>query len=227
MDPLVEAFLITNERKTLEYVLKSIESQSMSINLTIVRNMKWVDALNECVKLCKSKYFIRIDDDMFLHKYAFAFYLAKAKRLLDRKKVGVYVCRLWEEWSKKPVNGLRMYSLDVAQKISFIPSKLGKVDKVFRNSLLKIGMVEEKNPSMVGIHALNDREDQVRYRNLWRDNNSRLSHERFEKTFDNIIHNENISLDRQYFLLNRIRKINSSYNTEYVKFIQKQRSMED
>jgi len=71
----LEIFVITNGRETFKHVMASLKVQSASRKITVIRDMAWIDALNECAKLCKSKYFIRIDDDMVLHEYAVAYYL--------------------------------------------------------------------------------------------------------------------------------------------------------
>jgi len=134
----LELFVITNGRKTFDYVMRSIEEQSVHRKVTVIRDMLWVDALNECANKCQSSYYLRVDDDMVLHKCCVAYYLTRI-RVAERKNGGVVVCRLWEDWSKKPVHGLRMYSRKAAKKLTFEASRLGKVDKVFHQRLGKIG----------------------------------------------------------------------------------------
>ncbi len=223
----LEIFVITNGRKTFDYVMKSIEDQSVHRKVTVIRDMLWVDALNKCASLSKSKYYIRVDDDMFLHKYTVAYYLSRMKKATHRK-AGVFLCKLWEDWSHKPVGGLRMYSTRVARKLKFQPSRLGKVDKVFNHCLRFAGYRQIKDHTIIGIHALSSVEDQQRYRKLWRDHNAKISRKQFSRTFDNIIHPVTKTERRQYILLNRIRKLNKKYgNHRYVNFINKQRAAEN
>lgn len=217
----LEVFVITNGRSTFDSVIRSLKEQSNPIKVTVVRDMVWVDALNECVKLCESEFFIRVDDDMFLHKFAVDYYRSKIPKL--KNKCGIYVCRLWEEWSSKPINGLRMYRTSLARKITFKPSKLGKVDKIYRKTMSKMGYEEFRDKAIVGVHALSSEADQLKYRDLWRDKNSQLSQSEFKKTFDNKIHRVNISIENQYFLLTKMRKINSKHKTKYDKFITERR----
>lgn len=219
--PIVEAFVITNGRETFDYVLRSLKEQSVPINITVIKDMKWEDALNQCVKLCKSDYFIRIDDDMFLHRLCFQYYSKKITGL--SKKCGVYTCRLWEEWSQKPIHGLRLYNTNLANKLQFRTSKLGKVDKLYRQRMEDIGFFEARDKSIVGVHALAGQIDQRKYRDLWRDKNCKLSPLEFSRTFDNKIHKVNLSLDDQYFMLSRMRKINSRYKTPYAQYIRESR----
>lgn len=225
MDDL-EIFVITNGRKTFEFVMKSLNEQSQQRRITVIRDMKWVDALNQCSKLCKSEYFLRVDDDMALHPYAVAYYISRIPRL-RKQKTGVYVCKLWEDWSNKPAGGLRLYRHDITTKIKFRPSKLGKVDKVFRDDLQKHGWRQVKDQSVVGLHLLGSEEDQQKYRKLWRDKNAHISRKEFRHTFDNLIHPVRKSLSRQYAVLKKIRRLNKKYGTKrFLAFFNQQRADE-
>lgn len=221
----LELFVITNGRGTFDYVMRSIAEQTIQLKVTVIRDMKWVDALNECLKRCSADYFLRIDDDMILHKYAVAYYLSKVSRM-RRKGRGLYICRLWEDWSSKPVNGLRMYSTEVARKIGFRASELGKVDKIFHKELTNRKIRQIKDESIIGLHALANEQDQIKYRNLWRDKNASISADDFANTFDNKIHSSSDNIDKQYVILNKIRKLNSKYKTNYLNFILEQRERE-
>lgn len=218
----LEIFVITNGRKTFPYCMTSLEEQSAKCKITIIQDKKWVDALNECSKKCKSQYFLRVDDDMVLHKFAVAWYASRIKKL-SQHRVGVYVCRLWEEWSKKPVNGLRMYASKITSKVHFRASKLGKVDKTFRDDMRLHGWRQAKDGSVVGIHVLADKEDQEKYRALWRQN-ARLTPSEFAKTFDNKIHDYYKDIPHQCVLLKNIRKLNKKYGTpRFLAFFGKER----
>ncbi len=222
----LEIFVITNGRGTFDYVMAALEAQTEKRRITVIRDMKWVDALNQCVKLCESNYFLRVDDDMVLHPYAVAYFLTKMQKIRKRKG-GVYVCRLWEDWSKKPVNGIRMYSRKVAKRLGFKASKLGKVDKVFQAKLIKSGRRQLKDGGIVGIHILGSIEDQKKYRKLWRNKNAKITKEQFSRTFDNLIHPVHKSIPKQVALLSKLRKINKKYRCKgFLRFIYKQRESE-
>ncbi len=221
----LEIFVITNGRNTFKYVMKSLKKQSIERKITVIENMKWVDALNKCIDLCESKFFLRVDDDMILHEYCVEYYLSKMPRM-DRKAGGVYVCRLWEDWSNKPVHGLRMYSHKAARRLGFVPSKLGKVDKVFHKKLGSIKKRQIRDTSIVGVHALGSTEDQKMYRDLWRDKNVKISKQEFKTTFDNKIHPVGKNVKQQYALLKNMRRINKRYGTPYLEYISKKREAE-
>lgn len=219
----LETFVITNGRSTFNYVIRSLESQSVKRKITVIRDMKWVDALNKCVELCQCNYFLRVDDDMALHRYAVEYYISRMRKMI-RAGGGVYVCRLWEDWSSKPVNGLRMYSHEVSRRIGFQASELGKVDKVFRSKMLKIKKIQVKDKSVVGLHMLAHTSDQEKYRNLWRDCNAVISRTAFSKTFDNQIHKFSKSYKKQYAMLKMIRRLNKEHGSvRYLRFIAQKR----
>jgi len=221
----LEIFVITNGRKTLEYVMRHLEVQTIKRKVTIIRDMKWVDALNRCVELCKSHYFLRVDDDMVLHPYTVAYYVSKIPKV-TRKKGGVFYCRLWEDWSNKPVGGLRMYLRRAAAKVKFRASKLGKVDKMFPAQIEKYGWKRIKNRSIVGIHVLASEKDQIKYRNLWRDKNATVSKAKFTRTFDNKIHPVRKNISKQCHMLRKIPKLNRKYKGQFVNFIVQQQKLE-
>lgn len=210
--------MITNGRGTFPYTLKALESQSVPIKVTVISDMVWVDALRKCVELSESSFYLRVDDDMFLHKHAVAYYLYMLRKT---RRVGVYECKFWEDWSGKPAGSLKAYKTKVVKQLGFHPSKLGKVDKTFSKSLEKTKYQRVKDPSMIGLHALGSVEDQKRYRSLWRDKNATISRDEFAKTFDNIIHPNFTDLENQYSKLSKIPRINKKYNTRYYKFLKK------
>ncbi|KKN09479.1 hypothetical protein LCGC14_1046200 [marine sediment metagenome] len=218
----LEIFVITNGRKTFEFTMKSLENQTQKRKITVIRDMKWVNALNKCIDLCESEFFLRIDDDMAIHQFAIAYYINRTIRV-RKSKTGVYVCKLWEDWSNKPAGGLRMYRHDITSKIRFRPSKLGKVDKVFRDDLQRRRWKQTKDKSILGLHMLGSIEDQQKYRKLWRDKNASISRKAFGDTFDNKIHPVDQSLTKQFRVLKKIRRLNKKYDTKFLRFMLSQR----
>lgn len=213
----LELFVITSERETLNYVMDSIEKQSVHRKVTVIRNLPWIEALKECMKQSQSAFYMRIDDDMVLHKHVVAYYSSKIKQSLKYKH-GIYVCKLWEDWSKKAAGGLRMYSTKVARKIDFRPNKLGKVDKPFRADMQKIGFSERKDSSIVGLHMINSEETQERLRELWRKQAS--SNKMFSASFDNLIHPYYLPIEQQYKKLKKIESMNKKRRSSYFNFME-------
>lgn len=212
----LEIFVITNGRSTLPYVIRSLESQSTKRPVTVIRDMQWIDALYKCVNLSESSFYIRVDDDMFLHRDAVAYYL----HILNGNDVGVYECKLWEDWTNKAAGSLKAYNTKVVRKIGFRTNRLGKVDKVFTQDLKKTKYKRIKDNSMVGLHACSSVEDQKRYRQLWRETAS-ISKSAFAKTFDNIIHPPQKVVADQFSDLRKIRQVNKKKRTKFFYFIKR------
>ena len=210
---LLEIFVITNERSTLEWTLKSIEYQTLTVPVTVIRNMKWLDALNECLATSNSKFYLRVDDDMFLHPKAIEYYNYCLRKPI--KSLGIYECKLWEDWSHKPAGSLKAYKTKVTRKIGFKANHLGKVDKVFSKEIVKYNYRRIRDKSMIGLHACSTIEDQKKYRNLWKKRNTKISSSDFEKTFDNIIHTPHKPVADQYKDIKKLKKINRKYATRF------------
>jgi len=215
---LLEIFIITNERSTFPWTLKSVEAQTVTVPVTVIKNMKWVDALKKCSADSKSKFYMRVDDDMFLHPKAIEYYVRRLQKGI--KSLGVYECKLWEDLTHKPAGSLKAYKTKVTRKIGFKPNHLGKVDKVFAKKLEKHGYRRIRDKSMIGLHSCSTIEDQERYRDLWKkENNITISSSEFAKTFDNIIHIPHKSVEDQYKDISKLKKLNRKYSTKFYKLL--------
>lgn len=214
----IEAFVITNGRSTFDYAVRSLEEQTTTIKITVIRDMKWVDAVNKCVALCESPYFVRVDDDMFLHKKCVA-YMASRIKHKNRKRVCAYSYKLWEDWQHKIAGSVKVYNVNLVKKMGgFTVNKFGKIDKKFNAAAKKKRLRIVKDPSVVGIHATGSWEDQQKYRLLWSKNNARTtlvrpaSYLKAQKTYKK-------SLDEQYALVNRLTKRNKRLKTRFFRFM--------
>ena len=214
---LLEMFIITNGRSTFDLVLKSAREQTVDISVTVIRNMKWIDALNQCLSESKSRFYFRVDDDVFLHPMAVEYYQYCLQN--GKKTWGVYECKLWEDWTHKPAGSLKAYNTEIAREIGFHPNRFGKVDKVFSADLPKHGCKRVKDNSMVGLHSCATVDDQKRYRKLWRDNNASVDKNIFSKTFDNIIHIPHKTVQEQYNDIGKLKVINRKYKTNFFKLL--------
>lgn len=166
-----DIFIITNGRSTFKYALESAEKQEADVRITIIENMKWVDALNRCLELCQSDFYLRQDDDMFIHPLCVKYLLYKAKKVPN---IGAYMGKLWEDWSGRPGGNIKLYNKTAVKNIGFKANKLGKVDKPFFKKMLKTKYKAIKDNSLVGLHACGTIEDEKMYRDLWLTKNSKI-----------------------------------------------------
>jgi len=124
----IEAFIITNGRGTFEYAHRSLKEQTFkNLKITVIRDRKWIDAVNECLSKCSSTFFIRVDDDMFLHPYCVEYMYHQAKRI-NQRRIAAYSCKLWEDWAGKIAGSVKVYhKKNVVSKLGkFRVNKLGK-----------------------------------------------------------------------------------------------------
>jgi len=213
----IESFIITNGRSSYDYALKSLESQSRPIKITTIRDMRWIDAVNHCVTLCTSKYYIRVDDDMFLHpKYVeYIHYIFHTKKL---PKTCVYVCRLWEDWQSKIAGYVKVYKTNLVKKVGgFKVNHFGKIDKPFHSTVKRNKLKVIKDLSITGLHACASWEEQQLYRKIWAENSKIVlkrpsSYLKAQKSYKK-------SLDKQYSLLGQLKKKNKRLNTGFHRFL--------
>ena len=81
--------------------------------------------------------------------------------------------------------------------------------------MVKSGYKRKKDNSMVGLHACSTVEDQKKYRDLWKKDNITISSDDFAKTFDNIIHTSDKTVEDQYKDINKLKKMNRRYATRF------------
>jgi len=162
-------FSITNGRSTHDHSLKALyESVEIDCPIVVIRDMKWLDALNRCVEVCKTPWFLRVDDDMIVHPKAVAYMLNKARQ---KNHFGLMYFHLWEDCTQRVRQSIKVYNRDALRAIGGFKSdpKTGRVDACTNGPLEHAGypMVEDK--SVVALHACGSWKAQERYEKLWSD----------------------------------------------------------
>jgi len=214
MNSEVEIFVITNGRSTFPYALKSAENQDIDVKITVIRNMKWVDALRQCLQECQSTYYLRQDDDMFIHPFCVRYLLQKAKKV---RNLCAYIGKLWEDWSGRPGGNIKLYKTEPTRRIGFTTNKLGKVDKPFFRKVAKTKYRAIKDKSLVGLHACGTRKDEAHYKRLWLKNNARVYYDE-PKELDRARKRYKKNIEQQYQLLNILKNKNKKYGFyKYIK----------
>tara|TARA_Y100000034_G_scaffold92333_1_gene111576 strand:- start:21803 stop:22486 length:684 start_codon:yes stop_codon:yes gene_type:complete len=216
----LEAFIITNNRESFSYCYKSVEQQSIKLPIKVIEGMSFVDANNKALKDCRSQFYFRIDDDFILNKHAFAFMYKTLKNHKKNDNTILYGCRLWEDFTKKVIKGLKVYNTSLTRKLGkFKANNLGKIDKIFKKRVdkSKFGSVQDRM-SVVGIHACATWEEQLRYEQLWT-NNAKVKH---KKTTRASMKKYGKDLPYQYelsgdFLIN----VNKKRKSSFYKFLRK------
>lgn len=199
---LLETFIFTNGSNTFQNCLKSVENQTFKTKITVIENKSLMECMNFCLTNCNSKFFIKIDDDMFLHQKAIEYF---RDRLCDNLDIGMYACMLLDYRTRKPIQCIKAYNKIVSQNVGFVIDKRGKIDKAFHKKLRKNNNVI-LDRSVVAVHALRDLPSQLKYRQLWI-NQSGTSFDKF-KLLDPCqacIHEEAVTEYEQYKYINQLK----------------------
>jgi len=163
----IDVFLITNGRKSFKYVLKSLERQKdVKFSLSIIRDVKWIDACNDCLEHSDLPMYLRLDDDMILHPMALQFFNHFINNGL-RDDAVIYCLKLWEPWNNRLANKVKVYVRKLTKEIGFETDARGKVDKIFiKNSKKRKYKIVGDKTSSIGIHAACSFDDNYRYSRL-------------------------------------------------------------
>jgi len=215
----LEAFIITNGRSTFEYALKALQQQTFKFKITILRDMKWVDALNECLNRSSASHFIRCDDDFVLHPRAIEF-MWNRYQTVSKLKTIMLVAKLWEDWTSRIAGGVKIYNAEFVKDIGgFKVNHLGKVDKKFREQVQETNYrMDGCKKSVVGLHTCGSWEEQLRYETLW----SKLADHAYKKTTHNDMKKYKKPLDEQFAMRTKfVEKINKRYRTFFHEFLKK------
>jgi len=218
LDGQLEAFVITNGRSTFDACYNSVEQQQrVKFKITVHKDMGWLEANQKILKDCKSKFFVRIDDDMILHKHAIAFMWKIMNGQSDR--IALRGFRLWEPYSYKVVKGLKGYNLHLAQTIGFRISKIGKIDKLFSADAAKRKCKVKYGTDVLGIHACGDFKEHLQYALMrGEDRGKNFSVER--AWMKQHINAYPLSIRKQARLAGKfLRRLNREQQTKFAKFM--------
>lgn len=159
---MIDVFIITNGRSTFEYCKRSVENQQgVDFNPIYIKHKGWQEAHHVLLKKCKSKYALRVDDDMLLHPLVLKFMYKCVKN--QDNKVALRGWRLWEPWSNKMCKGIKVYNIEIAKKIGFHLDPLGKIDKPFTKNAEKAGYKIKYSKDIVAIHSCGDFKEHLKY----------------------------------------------------------------
>lgn len=216
----IEAFIFTNGRSTFDHCLSSTKEQSVLERIGVFSNTVLVNALNSALTQCKCSHFVKVDDDFIFHPRAIEYMWKRFLKLPDNGKIGIYCSHLWEDWTKKPISGVKIYSVRALNYVGgFIADRHGKVDKSVSARLIYSGYQIYRDPSVVGLHACGAWEEQLRYEQIWNGQAS-VSH---LKSTRNEMQRYQVPLIEQVQLRTRfIEEYNGKNRTKFGRWLSKQ-----
>lgn len=215
----IEVYIITNGRSTFSYCKQSVKNQQdVRFRLSYHENMKWIDANRKILDDCRSRFFIRVDDDMFLHPKAISFIWSVVKNA--KNKVALHQWRLWEPYSNKVCKGIKAYNTVVAQDIGFRPNEIGKIDKNFTADAEKKGYKLRSYNDVIAVHACASLEEHLNYAKMRGEHHGQRFSKK-KKWMEEKIGNFDMSLSEQYKIShgNFIFDRNKERNTDFYRFL--------
>lgn len=235
---MIDICLFTNGSTSFEYALRSVQAQTVKTNIHIIENLSISEGIKKCLELCQSEYFMKVDDDMFLHPRTIEFFIKSIplyeKKNHTRKRRNLSICRqgrrhsqkvdmwgscLWEFW-KGGVglkHSIKAYRHSTASKHDWRTDARGKVDKVFLKYLNHNNGIGNIDYSIVAVHALRDVESQKLYRDIWVQNSASDSARELSKLdSDQVkIFRDVPSYDDQYQKLDLLPALNRRRKTSF------------
>jgi hypothetical protein len=211
-------FVITNGRSTFEKSVEFINSQeNVELNVKIIKDKSWLDANLSILEMCDTPFFLRLDDDMVLHKKCVSFMWPLVAQ--QPKDVAMVGWRLWEGYSNKVCKGVKIYTTELCKKIGFRISKLGKIDKCFKQDCQKSGYRLIWHEDVVGVHVCSVLEEHIRYA-IMRGEDNGPDYKKKEQWMHNTIGKYSLSLDDQCGLTGKfLTKLNRKKGCEFYDFI--------
>jgi len=216
----LEVFFITNGRSTSPYAKASIDTQKYVEFKTIVHeDMDWLSANKRILDVCKSKFFVRIDDDMILNPHALRYMWYCVQEQSSR--VALKGFKLWEPYSSKVVKGIKVYNLATVKDIGFRISKIGKIDKLFAVDAKKKRKKIRYTNDILGIHACSNFKEHLKYALMrGEDKGADFSIERAWMKYH--IKKFNVPLPKQAKLAYKfVRRLNKRIHSDFFKFLRK------
>jgi len=151
-------FVPTLKRSSLKYCLKALRKAGCH-DPRIVKNMQWADACNFMAYSADSDWFLRVDDDMFLCKWAVNFFNTLVAKYPE---VAGISCNLFDWRTKMPTRGIKVYHSVTAKRLRFFPDKNGRVDRLYASRVCDAGMRMMILDHVVGVHAQTEDDEQRR-----------------------------------------------------------------
>lgn len=169
------AYIFTGGRSTFEWAYKSFEEQTVSLPIHVYRDMPLVDAMNNILSTCPTRYFVKIDDDFLMHPRAIEYMSwcllhAPAQK---KRQAGLWEWRLFEHWSQTMPWSFKVYDSKRVKSLGgFRSAQQGRIDWEYENAMKKAKLNREQDFSIISLHAApHDKYDQIEHENFWKKNN--------------------------------------------------------
>jgi hypothetical protein len=220
LDGQLEAYLITNGRSTLPYCERALKAQEGVLFKTVYhRDLDWLEANRKILRDCKTRFFLRVDDDMILHPRAVSYMWHIASG--QPADIALRGFRLWEPYSDKVCKGIKIYDTQQARRVGFRINEIGKIDKPFTKDAEQKNLRIQYEEDVVGIHACSSIDEHIRYAQM-RGEDRGKDFAKEESWMREKIGSYRGTLDDQYALAGGfLRKLNVRLKTGFGAYLRK------
>jgi len=201
-------YVISHERSTLPFCLKALESQSRSVASCLYLNVESADATNDMVKNCDCKFFLRLDDDMFLHPAALE-YLHSVCAELDTEAMVAFRLHDTVFNTAKWCGTVKLYNTEVCRNYIFEDPGDWSLDLRFMHYLEKNNREWVQRDSVLGVHGNVPSRERATYLAKTLERYPDMARGGLYK-FDSRFNNFNYSAEKQY---NHVISLTESANT--------------
>ena len=166
------AYIFTGGRPSFEWAYKSFEEQTVSMPIFEYHNRPLVDAMNEVLDKCPTRYFVKIDDDFLMHPRAIEYMSWCLLHAPEQKKkqAGLWEWRLFEHWSLATPWSFKVYDKKRVKALGgFKAAKQGRIDWNYEKEMQKRKLNREQDFSIISLHAASPGEEsQIQHENFWK-----------------------------------------------------------
>jgi len=169
----IDVALITNGAGTFDQALQCLAEQTVRRPVTVIRDRPWLAAQDDANAAGEREWYLRVDDDMWLHPHAVAFYEQRLELLADADDFAtlcMFWCYLYQPWDRQIVPSIKVYNREASRRIGFRAGRNGSIhdqDNQFLTDAPRWGYHVLSDTSVVGLHVLRSADDQARYQRLW------------------------------------------------------------
>ena len=158
---MLTIYSLTNGRSTHEYSVRSLDADYI-----LIKNKDFTVALTECIDTCKTKFFLVLDDDMFLHPKALKYITDVITKAT--KSAGVFFWYLWEDYTQTIRQSVHVYRTEAIKSIGgFTFDSYSKTCVATLKALTDSNWNIHEDKSVIAIHARGTLEETIKYNDLW------------------------------------------------------------
>jgi len=163
-EPLFDIYLCSFGRSSLPFAIDSIEQQSIPVDTKLFAYEELCDIQNYACKNCKKPFFLRMDEDMFLHPKAVEFISHRCKEIVKATPIVPMIpFMVYDIDSRKPIQSIKLYKTAMASNHEFYDDGDWGLDINFIKFLNEKFLAWKMEDSVLAVHASIPKEERDKY----------------------------------------------------------------